>query len=193
MIALCQPTGMTVAEFQDWQPDRHADRRWQLMDGVPVCMAPASDNHGRIVAETTFLLTSHLRVARPGCDVVVAPGVVPPVRSITNERIPDIGVTCAPPAGGRTMTAPLLLVEVLSPSNETITRGNVWAYFTIPSVREILLLGSLAIAGELMRRGADGEWPEAPAFLRGDDDLELASIGFRATLRSLYRTTNLID
>jgi Uma2 family endonuclease len=87
----------------------------------------------------------------------------------------------------------LLLVEVLSPSNETITRGNVWAYFTIPSVREILLLGSLAIAGELMRRGSDGEWPDAPMFLHGDDELELASIGFRATLRSLYRTTNLID
>ncbi len=56
---------MTVHEFQDWQPDMHADRRWQLVDGVPVCMSPASDNHGRILAETTFMLTAHLRATRP--------------------------------------------------------------------------------------------------------------------------------
>jgi len=77
-------------------------------------------------------------------------------------------------------------------------RANVWAYLTIPpvlgpSVIEILLLESLAIEGELMRSGADGEWPDAPMIMRGDEGLELASIGFRATLRSLYRTTNLID
>ena len=97
MTALRRPVGMTVVDFQAWQPEEHPERRWQLMDGEAVCMAPASENHGRIQAEAAFLLTAHLRERRPGCDVVVAPGVVPRIRSATNQRIPDLGVTCSPP------------------------------------------------------------------------------------------------
>ncbi len=29
---------MTVAEFQVWEPDEFPGRRWQLIDGEPVCM-----------------------------------------------------------------------------------------------------------------------------------------------------------
>ncbi len=69
MPALRKPETMTVATFQSWQPDHHPDRRWHLVDGFPVCMAPASENHGRIQAEAAFLLTSHLRSSRPGCSL----------------------------------------------------------------------------------------------------------------------------
>jgi len=74
MTALRKPDAMTVAEFWEWEPEHDADRRWQLVDGTPVCRAPASDNHGRILAEAAFLLAAHLRSNRPGCNVVVAPG-----------------------------------------------------------------------------------------------------------------------
>ena len=47
---------------------------------------------------------------------------------------------------------PVLLVEILSPSNRAETWTNVWAYTTIPSVREILVLHSLRIRAELLRR-----------------------------------------
>jgi len=125
MTALRNPVGMTVEDFQAWQPEEHPERRWQLFDGEPVCMAPASENHGRIQAEATFLLSAHLRERRPGCAVVVAPGVVPRVRSAANHRIPDLGVTCSPPPGGQVVTDPVLLIEMLSPSNEALTRKNV--------------------------------------------------------------------
>lgn len=192
MTALRKPIGMTVAEFQVWQPEEHPERRWQLFDGDPVCMAPATENHGRIQAEAAFLLTAHLRERQPGCDVVVAPGVVPRIRSATNHRVPDLGVTCSPPSGGQFVADPVLLIEILSPSNAALTRANVWAYTTIPSVREILLLGSVAIEAELLRRGSDGSWPEAPLFLGAEDEVELASVGFRAPLRGFYRTTDLL-
>ncbi len=192
MTALRKPVGMTVADFQAWQPEEHPERRWQLFDGEPVCMAPASENHGRIQAEAALLLGLHLRERRPGCDVVVAPGVVPRVRSAANHRIPDLGVTCSPPSGGQIVADPVLLIEMLSPSNEALTRENVWAYSTIPSVAEILLLGGVRVEAELLRRGRDGSWPEAPVFLGAEDDLELASIGFRAPLRGFYRTTGLL-
>jgi Uma2 family endonuclease len=192
MAASREPVGMTVAEFQAWQPDEHPERRWQLFDGDPVCMAPANENHGRIQAEAAFLLTAHLRERRPGCDVVVAPGVVPRIRSADNHRIPDLGVTCSPPSGGQFVADPVLLIETLSPSNSALTRANVWAYTTIPSVAEILLVASAGVEAELLRRGPDGSWPEAPVFIGAEDDVELASIGFRAPLRGFYRTTDLL-
>ena len=40
------PPFMTVAEFEAWQPpEALRDRRWQLMDGEPVCMAPPGADH----------------------------------------------------------------------------------------------------------------------------------------------------
>lgn len=193
MTALRKPVGMTVAEFREWEPEEHPERRWQLFDGEPVSMAPASPNHQRIHAEAAYLLTGHLRERRPGCAVLVTPGVVPRVRSAINHRVPDLGVTCAPPSTGRQFIAdPVLLIEILSPSNEPVTRLNVWAYATVPSVAEILLLGGAQVEAELLRRGPDGSWPEAPVFLGLEDGLELASIGFRAPLRDFYRTTDLL-
>jgi len=192
MTALRKPDDMTVEEFHAWQPDRHPERRWQLVDGAPACMAPASENHGRIQAEAAFLLTSHLRLSRPGCSVVIAPGVVPRIRARTNERIADLGVTCTAASGSQSMIDPVMLMEILSPSNASMTRDNVWAYTTIPSVREILLLESVAVAAELFRRGADGAWPDAPISIGPQDDVRLDSIGFRARLVEFYRTTNLV-
>lgn len=193
MTALRKPVGMTVAEFLDWHPEEHPERRWQLIEGEPVSMAPASENHGAIQAEAAFLLTSHLREHRPHCRVIGAPGVLPRVRSDINHRIPDLGVTCAPPSTGRQFIAdPVLLIEILSPSNEPVTRNNVWTYATVPSVQEILLLGGAQVRAELLRRGPDGSWPETASMLAAGDELELASIGFRAPLRDFYRTTDLL-
>ena len=77
---------------------------------------------------------------------------------------------------------PVLLIEILSPSNEAQTRANIWAYTTIPSVQEILAVHSTRIEAELLRRGGDGNWPEAPEIVTGSDTLRLASIGFATAL-----------
>jgi Uma2 family endonuclease len=68
-------------------------------------------------------------------------------------RVPDLAVSCeVPDLGQRALTEPTLVVEILSPGNEAETRENVWAYTTIPTVREILLIRSTRIAAELLRR-----------------------------------------
>jgi Uma2 family endonuclease len=186
------PALMTVEAFQDWRPPaKLRDRRWQLFDGEPRCMSPASVNHGSIQSEATILLGLHLRVARPSCRVIVAPGVIPHVRADFNERVPDLGVTCAPAAGDKVLKDPVVLIEILSPSNERDTRANVWAYTSIPSVQEVLLLGSVSIAAELLTRGADGNWPKSPLPLGLDDHVRLTSLGFEAPLRAFYTGTSL--
>lgn len=184
---------MTVAEFVAWHPGKD-EGRWQLVDGEPVLMAPASETHGAIQGELARLLGNHLIERGSPCRVIVTPGVVPRVRANENFRIPDLGVTCAPPGSGLAVPETVLLVEVLSPGNEAQTRTNVWAYTTIPGVREILLVHSTRIGAELLRRGPDGVWPEGPTLLGPQDRLVLESVeDFEAPLAAFYRTTPLAE
>jgi Uma2 family endonuclease len=132
-----------------------------------------------------------LRAQGSGCETVAAPGVVPKRFSRHNARVPDLAVTCSPILPGQSMLAnPVLLVEILSPSNQAKTWTNVWAYTNIPSVREILILHADRIAAELLRRAPDGEWPDESAKI-ADGAVELESIGFRLVLAELYARTAL--
>jgi Uma2 family endonuclease len=182
---------MSVAEFLDW-PGDGSGRAFQLVDGEPHAMAPASITHGRIQATLVILLGNHLAGADARCDVVTAPGIIPRIRSSSNMRVPDLAVNCTPDEPGqRALPDPILIIEILSPSNEAETRANVWAYASIPSVREILLIRSTHIGAELFRRQDDGDWPDAPNMLQADDVLTLASVDLSLPLRSCYSATHL--
>lgn len=183
---------MSVADFQDWTPPPELeDRRWNLVDGAPVCMAPASINHGLIQSEACFLIRLHLRTVGSQCRIVTTPGVIPRVGSMHNERVPDLGITCSSLNSGRVLADPVALIEIISPSNEGDTRRNVWAYTSIPSVRDILLLSSTSVSGELLRRDPQGEWADDPLMLHAGSEVHLVSIGFTAPLRDFYATTDL--
>jgi Uma2 family endonuclease len=91
--------------------------------------------------------------------------------------------------GQATLPDPVLLVEILSPSNQA-ERSNVWTYTSIPSVQKILILHSARIRAELLRRLPDGGWPEQTHPI-DDGDLVLTSIGFRVPMTDLYARTGL--
>jgi Uma2 family endonuclease len=180
---------MTVAEFLAW--DAFGETRWQLVDGEPVAMAPGSRTHGSLQLELGALIRNHLAVGGNRCSVVAEPGIVPRVRANENFRIPDLAVTCTPyDAEEYDVSNPVLIVEVLSPTNHADTWRNVWAFTTIPSLREILLLSSTAVRAELLRRGSDGSWPAASTVIE-EGDLVLDSIDFTEPLAAVYRTTRL--
>jgi Uma2 family endonuclease len=190
-IALRIPPRMTVAEFLEWEPDDRSGALWQLRDGEPEMMAPASDRHGSIQARLAHLLIAHLDARGDQCRVVAAPGVVPSERAEDNCLVPDLGVTWSPPTGEHLMQEPLALVDVLSPTNVSRTRANVRAYRTIGTVQEIVVLHSTAIVAEILRRTRDGSWPQQPEIIGAESELRLDRIGFAAPLRDAYRTTNL--
>jgi Uma2 family endonuclease len=185
------PRRMTVDEFLSWDPEDGTGALWQLRDGEPEMMAPATDAHGSIQSELSFLIIAHLRARGGRCRAVTNPGVVPRVRSDRNMLIPDIGITCAPPSTERAIPEPVVLIEVLSRSNEAETRANVWAYTTIPSVTEIVLVSSTEVAAEVLRRRPDGAWPERPEFVGPGGELRLETISFAAPLAAAYATTPL--
>ncbi len=190
MVALRKhaPTRMTVDEFLAWDPG-DPSVGWQLIDGEPVAMAPGSDAHGSIQGEIARLLGNHLLERGGPCRIVTEPGVVPRVRADQNYRVPDIAITCAPPSDGLMVPEPVVLIEILSPSNEVDTRANIWAYATIPSVREILAVRSTRIEAELLIRDADGNWPAKPVIIGPGGSVTLPSIGFTTPLAAFYRTT----
>jgi Uma2 family endonuclease len=190
MTALRQhaPARMTMAEFLSWDAP---DAPCQLIDGEPVAMAPATETHAALQGEIGALIRNHLIDRGGKCRLLSQPGIVPRIRSDRNFRIPDLGVTCAPPADGLMVPDPVLLIEILSPRNEADTRANIWAYTTIPSVQEILAVHSTRIEAELLRRGPDGNWPGEPQIVTGAQTLTLASVGFATPLAALYRTTAL--
>ncbi len=175
---------MTADEFLVWPGDGF-HKFHQLIDGRPVPLSPASWVHGLVSTELAGYLNAHFRSAASPCRAIVDPGIQPRAGATLNVRIPDVAVSCAPIVG-RLMRAPVFCAEVLSPSNESETREAVRNYLTIPSVREVLVLGSLVVAGELLRRGPDGDWPEDPLLLGPDDDIVLQSFGFRHPLAALY-------
>ena len=193
MVALLRhpPARMTLAEFFAWDPEDASVRSWQLIDGEPVAMAPATEAHGALQIEIGSLLRNHLLARGSVCRVISEAGIVPRVRSDRNYRIPDLGVTCAPPSTALMVAEPILLVEILSPNNEVETWANIWAYTTMPSVMEILVVSSTRVEAELLRRRVDGSWPEIPEGVRADGNLRLESVDFIVALRDFYRTTAL--
>jgi Uma2 family endonuclease len=190
MVALRKtPPTMDLAEFLAWDAPPHS--RWQLVDGEPRAMAPASVPHNIILAQLGRLIGNHLEARNSPCIAIPNSGVVPRARSRDNYRIPDLVVACS---GIETddfaLSEPVLLAEILSPSNQAETWTNIWAYLTIPSLREVLVLRSTAIGAEVLRRAPDGTWPDRPLTVT-EGVLELESIGFQVELAALYARTRL--
>lgn len=183
---------MTVAEFLAWPADP-TGATWQLIDGEPVAMAPPSDTHGSIQSEIIGLLRNHLLEHGLPCRMVTTPGIVPRVRADWNVRVPDLAVTCRRnDPRERLTTEPVLVIEILSPSNEAETWSNVWTYTTIPSVQEILVVRSLEIGAELLRRAPDGTWPaDFERIASPDGRVRLDSVNAEFDVSAFYRTTEL--
>lgn len=172
---------MDVAEFLAW--DAPTGNRWQLVDGEPQAMAPASRTHGVIQAELARLIGNHLAEQSPECSAITNAGTIPRIRADTNFRIPDLAVTYTGYQEEEyDVSEPVPMVEILSPTNKTETWTDVWAYTTIPTVQEILILHSVRIRAELLRRDDAGQWPERPLIIEGGR-LDLASIAFSTELR----------
>jgi Uma2 family endonuclease len=93
------PLHMTVEEFFAWDPGD--GQRYELVEGAPRAMAPASALHGRLQASLAAALDNHLRERRSSCEVLVNPGVVPRLLATDNYRVPDLAVTCSPLTTGQ--------------------------------------------------------------------------------------------
>lgn len=181
------PDFLTVDAFLAW--DAPAGSLWQLVDGVPQAMAPPSPTHGVIQSRIDRLIGTFLDRKSSPCTIVTTPGVIISSKTDNNFRIPDLAVTCSPIGPKDTaLVDPVLLIEILSPSNQAETWINVWAHTTIPTVREVAVFRTAAIGALVLRRNADGTWPDQPTAVN-EGELVLESIGFRVAINDIYHAT----
>jgi Uma2 family endonuclease len=179
-MASFAPKRMTLAEFLEW--DDGTDRRYELLDGMAVMMAPSLEAHGELALALGAEIRARLRTP---CRVIGEAGIIIPKRADT-YYIADLVVTCAPrEPGRRTVVEPVLIVEVLSPSTGQVDRWRKVAdYRTLPSVREILVVFSDERRVEVQRRTPDGWRVED---LIGQAEIALSCCNGAIPLEALYR------
>ncbi|HYD68135.1 Uma2 family endonuclease [Azospirillum sp.] len=187
-LALRKTPLVTIDDFLAMAFDD--DTRYELVDGEVVAQAHPSRAHGAIQSA----LARHIGNALDGtaCQPVTEAGIRPHFDPTHNYRAADLAVTCEPfDEGIPYLEAPILLVEILSPTEEAKQRAKLHVYAAMPSVREILFLDSLSMRAELHRRDAGGLWPERPEVLIGDETLRLDTVALEMPLSRLYQGLNL--
>jgi Uma2 family endonuclease len=130
---------MTAAEFMTWAARR--PERWELHDGVPVAMSPERVIHGDLKYRMARSLDAAIAKAGVPCRFVLDSAAVP----IDTHRSyqPDALVYCGEPLPGDALevTNPILVVEILSPSNALQDlRDKLVGYFRVPSIVHYLIV-----------------------------------------------------
>jgi len=123
------------------QLDRHSPVRHEYIDGHAYALAGGSLNHSAVCIKLGVLLYPLLRGT--ACRVYNSDARVR--LSATRYVYLDLTITCAPEDQGETdlLTAPRVVIEVLSPSTEEYDRGDKFAYYrACPTLKEYLLVAS---------------------------------------------------
>ncbi len=168
--------------------ERKAEFKSEYQDGRIYAMSGGTRRHDRINAQLYLLVGQHLDDKECSWHT-------------SNMRVyaqasglytyPDLSIVCgtAQFADGTldTLTNPILLAEILSPSTEAYDRGRkAVMYQSIPSLQELLFIAQDTYKVELLRRESDGTWSRTEA-AGLEASIELRSIGYTLPLRGLYK------
>jgi Uma2 family endonuclease len=117
--------------------ERDSGMKHEYDDGEIIAMASGSPRHSALVSRVNAALESS---RRPGCTAFQSDLRIR-VLATGKATYPDATMTGGPlkrdpgDPTGATITNPMLLVEVLSPSTEQEDRGNKWQHYRlIPSL-----------------------------------------------------------
>ena len=141
--------------------ERDSGMKHEYDSGEIIAMAGGSLRHNALASRISAALESG---RQPGC---IAFQSDQRVRILATGKVtyPDASMVCgaieldpADPAGA-TITNPVLVVEVLSPSTEQNDRGDKWRHYQrMPSLQEYVLVSQSHPRIERYRRLASGDW-----------------------------------
>jgi len=135
-----KPRRMTVAEFLDWAMAQPRGR-YELVDGEVVPMAPERALHNVVKAEVFVALKNAIKRAKLPCMAFTDGMTV--VIDDHHAREPDAAVQCGVAFDPNTLIlkAPLIVVEIMSPSSERDDTGKkVGEYFSVSSIQHYLVV-----------------------------------------------------
>jgi Uma2 family endonuclease len=145
---------MTAAEFFEWEPGD--DRRYELVDGIPVIMARARAEHDQIVVNILTELRTKLRDTGYRAFTADMAVLIPK----GNVRCPDAGVNQGPLTRGiMHAEAPCIVFEVLSPSTRNFDLVvKLDEYKTVELLQHIVLVDPDIPRALHWSRGVDRAW-----------------------------------
>ena len=131
---------MNVSEFLSWA-EAQPRGCYELVDGEVVAMSPERARHNLVKAAVFRALDDAVNSAKLPCTVFTD-GVTVVINDHT-ARDPDASVQCGVEVDLDSMIieAPLIVVEVASPSSERHDVGALLIeYFSVPSIRHYLIV-----------------------------------------------------
>jgi Uma2 family endonuclease len=186
--ALVLAPPQTVAAFDAFLAGLRDDTSWELVDGRILAMTDPSLDHEQIAGNISVVLRPALPADRP-CRVTtggVRVQMSDDVRGTYAPR-PDVMVYCGAQDGRRNfVTTPLVVVEILSPSNMDSDRGAKPRFYksSLPTLRHIALVYQDQMRIESYDR-TDIGW-ELVTLTRADDRLVFAARLFDMPLTDVY-------
>jgi Uma2 family endonuclease len=130
---------LTREEFHRWAEGQNG--RYERIAGEPVAMSPESARHVRLKSHVWAALDRAIREAGLDCEAL-ADGMTVEVDDETDYE-PDTLVNCGPAVSpdATAATNPVVVVEVLSPSTQSVDSGEKLAdYFRVPSIQHYLVV-----------------------------------------------------
>ena len=147
---------MTLAEYLEWEPLQ--TEKHEFWDGQVFSQAGGTRRHS-LVGSNLLRSAGNLLVGHPfqahGSDMRVH------VEATGYQAYPDVSVVCPPVErdSEHVISNPILLAEVLSPSNEDFDRGTKFGHYrTIPSLREYLVVWQDCARIEQHTKTKEGFW-----------------------------------
>src|ERR1700727_2861210 len=128
-------------EFRRWAEGRRG--RYERVAGEPVAMSPERGEHVRIKSRVWAALDRAVREAGLDCEAL-GDGVTIEVDADTDYE-PDAVVNCGPRLhpDATAATNPVIVVEVLSPSTQSVDSSEKLAdYFRVPSIQHYLIVSA---------------------------------------------------
>lgn len=188
-MELASKTYLSLPEYN--QLEEETNTRYEYHDGEVFAMAGGEPKHGSIAGNTLAALYNAL-FSKP-CNVLNS-DVKIHIESIRKSYYPDVSVVCGPVERSRqdtrAVTNPIILVEVLSKSNEGFDRGDKFEdYSHLPSLQEYVLIEQDKQLVQTFYRSAPDELWQMQWFREEDPDVILRSIDVRLRLSDLYHKT----
>jgi Uma2 family endonuclease len=132
---------LAVAAFRAWQQSRPDEERWELIDGVPMMIAPRTRDHQRIASNLERLLNDALELHRPALSAYQRVGLDLGSVAEHYDPEPDVAVVDTNADGdARYSDRFYLAAEAVSDSDRITVAGKAEIYKRHPHCIYVLVV-----------------------------------------------------